>query len=149
MKYLFLLAETVEAKISERFTDKFAVIFDGLFHYGTYFASIFFSYPEENDDGFLSTCVAFSPLENEDDESADAHVELIDYVINLYKKARSNVVAVIDDNFNVKKAVTSQLDCHFVGCDSHRFNLAVKDVIQGHCGLIDDIKSNMSNLSFT
>ena len=36
---------------------------------------------------------------------------------------------IIADNCNTNKAVAKQLDKLFIGCASHRFNLAVKDII--------------------
>lgn len=85
-------------------------------------------------------------LKNKDDQSADAHVQLIEYVLGLYKYSTSKIVAAFVENCG--NAVARQIGCQFMGCGSQRLNIAVKDIITEHCPLINDMKTIMSMLCF-
>lgn len=68
-----------------------------------------FSYPTEDGNGNVCTLVALSPLEIEDEQSADEHGQLVEYFLRLNKKSSSYIVAVIADNCPVNEAVVHQL----------------------------------------
>ncbi len=71
--------------------------------------------------------------------SANSHVEFIEFVLHVFNNSIQNIVAVIRDNCAVNIAFARKLGCGFIGCESHRFNLAVKSIIAEHRALIDEV----------
>ena len=47
-----------------------------------------------------------------------------------------NVGAMVDDNCSPNKAFARKAKCPFVGWASHRFNLAVQDILSGYEDLL-------------
>lgn len=148
MKYIERLMRHVEKKVASLLPEKFAVVFDGWSHGGTYYVAIFATYPSEENTGYSSTLLSFSPLGDEKTHSAQEHFNLIEYVTGLFNKSITNIVAVIADNCATNRALSRMVSCGFVGCSSHRYNLAVKDVIHLHTKMIEQIKQIMSKLCF-
>ncbi len=72
--------------------------------------------------------MGFSSLENETTQSANAHLEYIGYVLELFNKSIENVVCLIGDNCSVNRSLAKRIGIGFIGCASHRWNLAMKDV---------------------
>lgn len=114
-----LVRQRVEEKISSGVSEKISVMFGGWCNAGTHYKTIFFTYPTQDAAGSASNCVAFTPLENEDDQTAYEHVQLFECVLGLYNKSISNVGALISDNCAVNKDVARQIGCQFISCASH------------------------------
>jgi hypothetical protein len=124
MKYMELLVLQVENRIKDDLPEEFAIIFDGWSEDSTHFIGIFavFSSAKEITKQHL---LAFTPLLDETDLSADSQSALIIDTLELYGKDISNVVCIIGDNCSTNKSVANILGVPLVGCSSHRFNLAV------------------------
>lgn len=90
--------------------------------------------------------LALSPLEDESNLGAVEHKKLLDFVLPVFNKDMSNVVALIGDIVSTNKSLAVLCGCGFVGCASHRFNLAVKDVLNVHADLIDVVHKIMAKL---
>ena len=65
MRYLPLITESVDKKISDMLPDQFAIILDGWFSGSTHFLAVFASFPYNNDPGFQLRLLTFSPLGDE------------------------------------------------------------------------------------
>lgn len=74
--------------------------------------------------------LAFSPLLEEDNQTSDNHLELIEFVLELFGKDVSDVICLVGDNCNTNKALADLCDLPLVGCAAHRFNLAVQDYLE-------------------
>lgn len=148
INYVGLLVKHVEQKISWMLQDRFAPMFFCWTNARTCYANRFLTYPAGIDCGFECVCVAFSPLENEESQSAAKPINLIHFLLQLFGKSSSNVVALISDNCAVKKSVPKLLSCNFMGCASHRWNLASNDVIAMHIDVIEKIKTVIGKLCF-
>ncbi len=74
--------------------------------------------------------LAFSPCESENSQSAENHYQFLLFVLELFGKSIENVVALEGDNRSANKAFAIRVGCGFVGCASHRYNLAMKDILQ-------------------
>ena len=59
------------------------------------------------------------------------HIEFITFILGYYGKSLSNVTCIIGDNCSVNKSMSTKLGLPVIGCASHRFNLAVSDIISG------------------
>lgn len=146
-KYLKLLTKLVEKKIKSQLPDKFCLTFDGWSHQGTYFIALFATFScAKSSNGYKAQLLGFSPLLDETSHSANEHISLISFILNLFGKNWNNVIAIIADNCAVNKAIARKVKCEFVGCSSHRFNLAIKDVVLKSMPLVERVRSIMGKL---
>jgi hypothetical protein len=123
-----LLVVEVENSIKKELPDIFAIVFDGWSEDSTHFIGIFSSFL--SDSGLVKRqLLAFTPLLDETDLSADSQSALIVDTLTLYGKDISNIACLIGDNCATNKAVANKLEVPFVGCASHRFNLAVNSFL--------------------
>lgn len=60
-----------------------------------------------------------------------------------------NVVAVTGDTFCTNRAISRRIGQIFVGCYSHRFNLAVKDLFYNYKDIISKVQQVKWKLSFS
>ena len=65
-------------------------------------------------------------MENEESITANEHYDFLCFILSLYNKTLSNVVAMIGDNVNTNRAFSGRIGRNFVGFHSHMFALAVK-----------------------
>lgn len=126
MMYSTLLTERIVSKITVRLPSKIAIMFDSWSHVRTYYVTVFFSYQTKDSNVYTCTLAAFLLLENEDNQSADEHVHLIEYGLTNYKKSRSRILSVIAGTCPANKAVARQLGYSFICFASQRFYHAVK-----------------------
>lgn len=144
--YLAALTTRVELKISTALPDRFALVFDGQTTPEAHYVAVFATYPNENASGYLAACLAMSPLEDETTHSAEEHVEFLRFVLSVFGKDVSNVVALIADNCNVNRSISTKMGVPLIGCASHRFQLAVKEILKEDEGVITQVKQLMTKL---
>ncbi len=92
--------------------------------------------------------MAYGPFEEEINQNADNRVEFLKFTLEIYGKGVEDVVALIGDNCNSNKAVATNLRCQFIGCSSHRLNLAVKAIIADEQYIIDRVHEVMEKLRY-
>ena len=132
MKYLQELTKTVELKIKDELPETFGLVFDGWSDASssTHYVGIFAAYPDPtNGQETKYVLLAFSPLLNEADLGSRSHADLIEETLKIYGRDIENVVFIVVDYASVNKKLAQILDRPFIGCASHRFNLAVKKVL--------------------
>ena len=77
--------------------------------------------------GYTKVLLTFSPLLTETQLTARSHHDFIVWVVEtVYNKSMNNVTALIGDNCDTNEALANLFNTPFIGCHSHRFNLAVK-----------------------
>ena len=143
MNYLSLLTEHVEQNVSELLPTKMALIFDGWSSNSTNYLGLFALFLSNNICGYETRLLELSPLRDECYLDADAHYDFLTYVLGLYRKTWDNVVCLIKDNVNTNKSLYKKKGIPFIGCGSHRVNLAVRDVLQEEEELICKINAIM------
>lgn len=148
LKYMELVTKKVEKKIAKELPDKFAIVIDGWSEAGCYYLGTYASFPANNSLGYKTRLLSFSPLEDETTHSADQHLESLKYVLSLFGKSFKNVIAIIADNCATNRSLSRLAGTHFIGCASHRYNLAVKDVVSANMHLIEKVKKIMSCLIY-
>ena len=131
------LTEHVEEKIREELPDKSTLVIDGWTTADTHYIGLFVCFPRKEEAGYKRVLLAFSPLLDETRMDADEHFNFIDYHLGLFDKTTDNIVSLTGDNCSNNKALANKLSCYFVGCASHRFNLAINDYIIQHETTID------------
>lgn len=146
MRYLPKLTEHVEKKIGSLLPKKISLVFDGWTTGSTHYLAVFASYPAKTTNGYDVRLLTFSPMGDECHLDAQEHVKFITYVLELYGKSWDNVICLIGDNCNTNKAVANNASVPLVGCASHRFNLAVQDILREEETCIAKIHSIMVKL---
>ena len=107
----------------------------------THYIAIFAGYKHPETGKYTEVLLAIQPTLNEEGAmGADAHEELLQSTIELYKLTKTNILCLIGDNCNTNKCLARQWKVPLVGCASHRFNLAVKAWLEAQPGLNDIIK---------
>ncbi len=145
-KYLEALSSSVEEKIAQILPDKFAIVFDGWSCGDTHYVAVYATFPYNTPVGYRKVLLGFSPFEEETSQSAQEHYEYLEFVLSTFKKSFDNVAVLIGDNCNTKKALADKAGMLFVGCASHRFNLAMKYKLSAYQDLIQRVHELMKKL---
>ena len=147
-KYMNKLMSVVETKISLKLPDKFALVFDGWSACDSnHFMAVFATYVDESATvGYAKVLLTIAPLGEGVSFTAKDHYDFVTYVLNVYHKTWENVVCLVGDNCNTNKALATIAKRPLVGCASHRFNLAVKDVLKDYHDVLSKINSIMKKL---
>lgn len=104
-------------------------MFDGCDGGGAYYVGVFATYPANNCHSYEKILIGMSPIENEDCFNAGEHYDYMEYALDVHGKNYINVAAIIGDKTSTDKAFARRAGPIFVGCHSHKFNLAVKDIL--------------------
>lgn len=130
-------------KIEDTLPDRFCIVFDGWSSGDTHYLAIFATYPAETTDGYQTVLLTFSPMGDETKLDAEEQVKFIHKTLSFYKKGIDNIICVIADNCPVNKRTARLISVPMVGCASHRFNLAVMDIVGENSILIEKVRNVM------
>uniref|UniRef100_H3GLP2 BED-type domain-containing protein n=1 Tax=Phytophthora ramorum TaxID=164328 RepID=H3GLP2_PHYRM len=131
------VAGKVGVRIAVDINDQFGLMFDGWTSGTMHFVAIYGVFVQ---DGTLrQVMLAISPAEY--GQSAEAHLEMIDAVLELYNKDSAMIIFVVADNCATNQAIATRLEVPLVGCASHRFNLAVCRYLEDYKTLIDQVQT--------
>ena len=146
MKYVRLLTEHVEEKIAKILPPKFAFVFDGWSTNSTNYLAIFATFPTRNSRIYDKRLLTFSPMGDESSLDTNEHFQFLSFVLGIYHKSWTNVLCLIGDNVNTNKALSNRVGLAFIGCASHRFNLAMRDLLFQDEALIVKVTTIMKKL---
>ena len=151
MHNLNKLTNLVEKKISLALPEIFSVVFEGWSCGDTHYLALFATYPSKCNLGFEKVLLGFAPLGEEQSLDAESHFEYMEFVLEVFEKSMTNVVAISGDNCAVNLSLAKNIhsrysSCHYIGCASHRFNLAVQDLMTPYREVIDKVNSLMKKL---
>jgi len=136
-------------KIENTLPDSFAVVFDGWSAGPTHYVSVFATFPAELPAGYDKLLLGIAPMGEELSQSAEEHVDFLDFVLEVFGRSRNNVAALIGDNANTNRAFARKFGAVFIGCHSHKFNLAMKDMLLEHDNVIEKVNVLMGKLSYS
>ena len=146
-KHMTALTKHVESKIRRLLPMKFAIAFDGWSESSTHYVAIFAIAPSSSTlHGYESYLLGFSPFEDEKSQDAEHHMEYLEFVLEIFGKSMSNVVALLGDNCATNRKFSKNAGIALVGCASHRLNLAVKEWLKPHSDLISKLNALMKKL---
>ncbi len=127
-------------------------LFALLFHFwraagNVHFVAVFATFPSvSSEHGYSKVLLSFSPMGEGDELTAEMHHTFVSDVLHSYGKSWSNVAALVGDNCSTNKLFAKKADCKLIGCASHRFNLAVKDIMSPYEDLLAKVNSLMKKL---
>ncbi|KAG6942140.1 hypothetical protein JG688_00018298 [Phytophthora aleatoria] len=137
VRYMRHVAATVGARIAVDMGEEFGVMFDGWTSGTLHFVAVYGLFAK---DGTLhQVLLALSPAEH--GQSADAHIELIDAILDVYEKNSAMILFIVADNCATNQAIATRLGVPLVGCASHRFNLVVCRFLEAYQPLIDQVQT--------
>ena len=134
----------MEKRIADDLPDKFGIIIDGWKDGTTHYIAIFASYSDVNDEGQYPL-LSISPPYDEQSFTAETHKAFIIDVLELYGKGLSSLAYLVGDNAPVNTCLSDLLEVPFIGCASHRFNLACKKYLEEY----EESLSKISRLMVT
>lgn len=140
-KYLELVTQSTEKKVAAALPAKFGLIIDGWSEGNQHYFGLYAAYDSDH-----YPLLAFAPPIDEESYSAENQAAFITDVLELFGRRRDDVLFLVADNTNVNPATARLLGCSFIGCASHRFNLAVKEYMLTYEEKLDDIQSLMKKL---
>ena len=133
-KYLFKLVNAVEKRISARamaLATSYALVFDGWSEASKHFIGMYIVYPaKEVDADPVLHLLAFAPLHDETNFTAENHANFIRATLNWYSLSADRLFCLIGDNCSTNKATANRLGVPLLGCRSHRFNLSVEQYLR-------------------
>ena len=97
--------------------------------------ALFATYCEINSSCVQRNLLAFSTFESKISQDADSHIEFIEFVLDVYGKNLTSVVAVIAENCAVNRSISTKL----------QINLFVKSLIIVHESTIINIRELMKS----
>lgn len=130
-KYLVLVTESVEKRIADDLPEKFGIVIDGWSDGTTHYIAVFASYLDANGEGQYPL-LSIAPPYDEQSFTAPNHKAFIIDVLELYGKSSSSLVYLVGDNAPVNTCLAGLLKVPFIGCASHRFNLACQKYLEDY-----------------
>ena len=114
--------EVMENNLDKKLGKKFGVMFDGRSKFGVHYLGVFAV------DGDVPDCqvlLGFSVFEKEYDLCAAQHAAYLTTLLGYFNRNIDSVQYMVGDNCSVNRKLARDLDIPFIGCNSHKFNLAV------------------------
>lgn len=139
MPYLQNLTRHVQSKINTAFSYLIAIVFVGWSSKSMHFLGIFATYRSNNAVNYDEALLAFAPLENEATQGTAEHVDFPEFVLQLFGKEKVVAVAIIGYNELVNWALALDFQTRFASGHSHEFNLAIKEFLDVHSRIVDEI----------
>lgn len=148
MKYLDSLGWETNLVLANLLPEKFAQAFDGWDDGNSrnYFG-VFVIWWDEKRNCNRVYLLRICPLVRADDFGAASHLESISAFLLNVGKSIDNVSVFLGDNCATNIALAHLADKPFIGCYSHRLNLAVKAHLVNHEELLQKVNSLMILLS--
>lgn len=140
-KYAHLLARRVKEKIAAELPEKFGLLHDGWSHGSTHYSGLFANYPDENNRAVVRL-LAMSPLPDPTRQTAEHNVAHINNVLQDYNKTTAALLFTTADNTNVNPCISEAMPSTrdaFIGCYSHRLNLANKRAHEAYQQLLGKV----------
>lgn len=128
-RYILSLVPLVEDRIKSALPESFGIMFDGWTRNQIHYVAIFCTYTDK-DGKYCETMIACGPLLEEGDLSAEQHYEFLVESLEVYDRTIDNVVCLIGDNCAVNRLFATKAGVPLIGCNSHKFNLAVENWIK-------------------
>lgn len=145
-KWMFELAVELDQTIKELLPEKFGLILDGWSERSTKYFSLFAEYPNAETNAKETVLLSISPLFDETNSEAPNISSWIVDKLGEYDKNLDNVLYLVGDNENTNPAVANLMKVPFLGCDSHRLNLALETWQERNEMLIGKVAAVMSAL---
>lgn len=120
--------------------------FDEWSSHQTHYVCVFAVFPNKEFSGFTKFLLRFSTFGNEKFLDSASRIDFLEFVLSIFNKSLENVMRLIGDNCATNKAVADLLQTQLVGCYSHRFHLAVEEILGDYDDVIESVYRIMVSL---
>lgn len=79
---------------------------------------------------------------------ADEFIKFLDFVLSIFDRNRSHIAPVIGDSSSTNRAFSRKLRSLFVGCNSHKSNHAVNDLLLAYKDILEKLNDFMTKISY-
>lgn len=148
LKYFLLVVQRVKATIAADLPDQFGIIFDGWSERSTHYLAIVAVYSSDKDGAAtrIQRLLSLAPFEDETSFTARSHRAHLEFILSGYGKSSGNIVFLSGDNCSTNTALAKSMRLPLVGCASHRFNLAMKTILDTCKAVLDKVNTLMAEL---
>ncbi|EGZ05762.1 hypothetical protein PHYSODRAFT_533107 [Phytophthora sojae] len=125
LKYAVLVTKEVEIGISAFIPLKFGIILDGWSFHSEHYVAVFAVF--EHDQRSEKVLLALAPIADDgvEDQTAESYGAFLTGILPFFKRDISSIIYLVADNCSVNTRLAGLLQVPFIGCASHRLNLAV------------------------
>jgi len=141
-KYMFETVEAIEKRIKEELPPRFAIVIDGWSEGTRHYYGVFAAFADKTNKQ-LSILLGIQTPQDETNFTAENQVEVIADVLAVYDRDLTSVMLLVADNAAVNSATANLLSVGFIGCASHRFNLGMKAILEGHETILSKVDKIM------
>ena len=127
-KYLRLVEGKIDEKLKQELPKKFGIVIDGWSEGTTHYYGVYANYEKEGKH-YVRFLVIAPPL----DETGFTAQNQADFIVDLVEsldREKGDILFLVADNTNTNPATASILKVPFIGCASHKFNLAVQRYLE-------------------
>jgi hypothetical protein len=141
-KYIGELSELVSQKVKAALPSRFGLILDGWSN-GTsdHVVAVFATCSHEC--GAFTILLGINELDDPTNQNAANHVDYIKKLLEKVGKDSKCIDFLVGDNTNLNPAIARNLGVPFIGCYSHKLNLAVKAYQDGYSVIIRKVEEVM------
>ncbi|KAE8992887.1 hypothetical protein PR001_g20821 [Phytophthora rubi] len=99
----------------------------------------------EHDQRSEKVILALAPIADDgvEDQTAESHVAFLTGILPFFKRDISSIIYLVGDNCSVNTRLADLLQVSFIGCASHRLNLAVNVYLSDYEPLLDQMQQLM------
>lgn len=144
-KYLKLVEAAIDIKLKEELPAKFGLVIDGWTEGTTHYLGVYAAYAKSGTN--YTRFLTISPPIDETRFTAQTQADFLVDVVENVNRTKKDILFLVADNTNTNPATADLLDVRFIGCASHRFNLAVQKYLEQHENVITNINRIMGLLS--
>jgi hypothetical protein len=144
-KYLYLVEAEVDENLKEELPKKFGIVIDGWSEGTTHYYGVYASYSKNGK--AITRFLTIAPPIDETNFTAENQAAFIVDLVELYQRSKLDILFIVADNTATNPATAEILNVPFVGCASHRFNLAVEKYLQEFESIIQTVNKIMQLLS--
>jgi hypothetical protein len=145
-KCMLKLHDIVICEIGKKLPTKFGIVLDGWSDGSSnHMVSFFASCPLSN--GCELILIGMNVLDDITNQSAQNHVDTLRSILFKYGKDLSNVNFLVADNTNLNPCIANLLRVPFIGCASHKLNLAIRKFLIDNDCVIDKVDNVMKRIA--
>ncbi|EGZ17921.1 hypothetical protein PHYSODRAFT_501313 [Phytophthora sojae] len=102
----------------------------------------------EHDQRSEKVLLALAPIADDgvEDQMAESHVAVLTGILPFFKRDISSIIYLVADNCSVNTRLADLLQVPFIGCASHRLNLAVNVYLSDYEPLLEQMQQLMRKL---
>ncbi|POM78194.1 Hypothetical protein PHPALM_4301 [Phytophthora palmivora] len=146
LKYAVLLTKEIENVISVFIPRKFGIMTDEWSFHSEHNVAVFAVFEHDQHSEKMPLALAPNFDGGVEDQTAESHVAFLTGILPFFQRDITSIVYLVGDNCSVNTRLTDLLQVPFIGCASHRLNLAVNLLLDDYEPQLELIQQLMRKL---